>query len=534
MNITGNAAYLTVWSYNTYPTAYDKNSVLISVDGAAFTQIWSPNSVSQSWVPTTIDLTSYIGHDIVFGFKYEGDNAHGWYLDDVSIIADYHNILVTEGNWNTAANWITGALPTNTNNILINANVTIPNGTTAEANNITVADGKTITIADGGQLITNTAVTATVEKVIDEVADWTINAGWHFIASPITTAVDPEAAGLITDDLGSTATNTNATYDLYRLDGTNWKNYRNEAFTMTNGTGYLYANHDDVTPAFVGDVKPFAATLDVTVSQGWNLIGNPFTYNVYLNHDYYKMNNDGTGFVSVTAGTEDIAPCTGVVVEADADGTVTFSKNKPSSGGAKGSLNIALTEAGTQGKVIDNAIVSFGDSRLGKFYFGTQSANIFIPVDGKEFAIASSEANGEMPVNFKAATNGTYTLLFNTEGVTMGYLHLIDNLTGNDVDLLANPSYTFDARHDDYAARFKLVFSAQDGNDDSFAFVSNGEIILTGVDGKTIAQVFDITGRMISSANASNRLSTEGMAAGVYVLRLINGDNVKTQKIVVK
>jgi hypothetical protein len=41
----------------------------------------------------------------------------------------------------------------------------------------------------------------------------------------------------------------------------------------------------------------------------------------------------------------------------------------------------------------------------------------------------------------------------------LDYLHLIDNLTGADVDLLQMPEYTFTAKTTDYASRFRLVFS---------------------------------------------------------------------------
>ena len=210
-----------------------------------------------------------------------------------------------------------------------------------------------------------------------------------------------------------------------------------------------------------------------------------------------------------------------------------------------GGLQIALsqtvaTRGGASMNTIDNAIVSFNEgSQLGKFYFGEQNANIYLPQNGKDYAIAFSEGQGEMPVNFKAKENGTYTLSVNPEGVEMAYLHLIDNLTGNDMDLLQNPSYTFNAKRDDYASRFRLVFVANDahlggeGNDD-FAFVSNGELVVTGIDGNSVLQLIDLTGRVIASYNATNRIGTNGMVAGVYVLRLINGQNVKNQKIVVK
>ena len=62
---------------------------------------------------------------------------------------------------------------------------------------------------------------------------------------------------------------------------------------------------------------------------------------------------------------------------------------------------------------------------------------------------------------------------------------------------------------------------------------NNGSAI---VDGEGTLQVVDMMGRVVVCRDASNAsaISTSGMAPGVYVLRLINGDNVKTQKIVIR
>lgn len=122
--------------------------------------------------------------------------------------------------------------------------------------------------------------------------------------------------------------------------------------------------------------------------------------------------------------------------------------------------------------------------------------------------------------------------MLNTE---FDYLHLVDNLTGADIDLLETPSYTFTSKPNDYASRFKLVFDAQqigsENNQDGFAFVSNGDLI---VNGTGTLQVIDVNGRVISSNTVSNHCSINGMTSGVYVLRLVNNDNVKIQKIVIK
>jgi hypothetical protein len=112
-------------------------------------------------------------------------------------------------------------------------------------------------------------------------------------------------------------------------------------------------------------------------------------------------------------------------------------------------------------------------------------------------------------------------------------LHLIDNLTGTDVDLLTNPNYGFDAKVSDYASRFKLVFNASNDNESEggFAFISNGQLI---VNGEGTLQVIDMLGRVIVSRDAARYVSTMGIPAGVYVLRLINGENVKNQKIIIE
>ena len=75
---------LTFWSYNTYPGDYEKNSVVL-INGENETELWTTATVSQSWVETIIDLSAYKGQTITIAFKYEGDNAHGWYIDDVEV-----------------------------------------------------------------------------------------------------------------------------------------------------------------------------------------------------------------------------------------------------------------------------------------------------------------------------------------------------------------------------------------------------------------------------------------------------------------
>ena len=70
-----------------------------------------------------------------------------------------------------------------------------------------------------------------------------------------------------------------------------------------------------------------------------------------------------------------------------------------------------------------------------------------------------------------------------------------------------------------------------EGPDQPFAFITNGEIIING---EGFLQVIDMTGRIIIDRDGVHTVSTNGMTLGVYVLRLINGEMVKTQKIVIQ
>ena len=141
----------------------------------------------------------------------------------------------------------------------------------------------------------------------------------------------------------------------------------------------------------------------------------------------------------------------------------------------------------------------------------------------------------------------------NVEGLELDYLHLIDNLTGADIDLLVlnhegviagedpqspAPSYTFTAKTTDYESRFKLVFSTQapepvEGPDQPFAFMSSGNSI---VNGEGTLQVIDLLGRQLSSQEIHSTFSIphSTFAPGVYVLRLIDKEKVRTQKMVIR
>ena len=366
---------------------------------------------------------------------------------------------------------------------------------------------------------------------------------WYLIASPLADNVAPtNVGGMITADEGE-GENIVHTYDLYRFDQAQdleWRNYRATAFDLVNGQGYLYASKEGTTLVFTG--MPYSGnTKDVTLNtstgasmSGWNLVGNPFNEIAYIDMPFYTLDGDSE-YDENNAG-DAINPMQGVLVHTDDEATLTFSTT-PLGKSSRLTLNL------TQGRsIMDRAILSFNESEpLPKLQLRENSTKVYFPVDGKDYAVVSAkESMGEMPVSFKAETNGTYTISLNTEEVNFSYLHLIDNMTGNDVDLITNPSYHFAAKVTDYESRFKLVFATGSStSSDTFAFYSNGSWIInnpsTGSGSEATLQVIDVNGRIIKSEsiNGCTKLNLN-VAPGVYMFRLMNGDSVKTQKVVVR
>ena len=406
---------------------------------------------------------------------------------------------------------------------------------------------------DGKEILPRSAADI-VPIFTKHITGYTNNGGYYLIASPIGTVDPEEVTNMITDD----DDNNNRTYDLYRFDqnpsdGLEWRNYRQEAFDLNIGQGYLYAHRTDVDLVFTGSaISESTYNVPLTKSASasghefpdWNLVGNPFADVAHFanNHPFYTLDVSGA-YTLVSDGSQTIESMQGVFVVAGEDEagedeeSITFVKGEPSAKSPKVTLNVSK---GTEAGVIDRAIVCFGETRqMPKFQLFKNSTKVYIPMEGKDYALVRGEEMGAMPVNFKAEENGTYSMNFSCENVGFAYLHLIDNKTGNDVDLLQTPSYSFEAKTTDYESRFKLVFATGDNSDDdTFAFFSNGSFVINNPStgsGPAELQVIDITGRIVKSESINGCTNVNvNAAAGVYMLRLINGDNVKVQKVVVK
>ena len=424
---------------------------------------------------------------------------------------------------------------------------------TVSGNPVTIVTGMDNPGTPSVPVMINFVTSQTFEKPITA---YTSNKDrYYLIASPIGT-VSPEN---VTNMLENS-------YDLYYFDQSQdkeWINYKGDQtlgqeghFSIEPGKGYLYANSNNVTLTFTGTPYNGNGEVDLAydasaVLKGWNLIGNPFGAEATLNKPYYRLNTEGNALKTETEETS-IAVMEGVFVQATETGEkANFAAVRRGERADVGKLNISVVASTSSSTALDNAIVRFdGGATLGKFQLNPSHTKVYIPQNGKDYAIVRSATQGELPLNFKAEKNGTYTLSFNSEEVTFSYLHLIDNMTGADVDLLAGAStlrqaqgsatYTFEAKTTDYASRFRLVFNSSNTNEavcePSFAYFngSNWTVSATGSGAATL-QVIDVMGRVLSNETVCGNTEINiNQPAGVYMLRLIDNENVRVQKVVVR
>ena len=400
--------------------------------------------------------------------------------------------------------------------------MTVTEGSSLTVGTLSNTNPENLIIENGAQLIhSSNNVKATVKKHIEPyTAD---DNGWYFIANPTTSAITPsESNGFLN------GTSTENTFDLYYYDEPShqWKNYENQAFELNPEQGYLYANGETggTTLVFQGELNPSNSSITISdlshsasTLNGFNLVGNPFACNATVNKDCYVI--DGKTVILATS-TKEIAPCEGVMVKAaDSDESVTFTKVASSK---EADLTNSFDLEITQDKaLIDRARVRFGEGNgMEKFSLDGRQSQISLQQDGQDYAVLYHNGQNTIPVNFKAAQNGTYTLTVSAPLIShlssLNYLHLIDHRTGDDIDLLVTPSYTFVAQTSQYPERFQLVF-ADPANSDNADENIEGDL-----------QIFDMTGRIVAT-DRNTRLTP-----GVYILRTINGNDIKTEKIIIK
>ena len=340
--------------------------------------------------------------------------------------------------------------------------------------------------------------------------------------------------------------------------------------TYMNATGTL--NRGNV-PIMLSNSEPD----DINYAKGWNLVGNP--YQAYLDIDeigydpIYTYDADQGTFVPYTKTasvnpaivSEFIHPHQAFFVHAktgETTETLTFTQSMATTEvGAyshfREKVNYPLVnlfaEDGAGHR--DLTVIEFHRPELGGApkldYMRTSPFSLAAYYSGRSYGILFATDDIErVPVHFKPGNGGLITLTWSTHNGEFSMLNLIDNKLGVEHDMLADNTYVFEASPDDYSSRFYITYECSgtgiDENDDdgastgsaTFAYINNGNIVIDVGSGHGASlQMIDVLGRVMYSTVCTDdvhTVSTNGLAKGVYLIRLVNNKVVRTQKIVVK
>lgn len=141
-----------------------------------------------------------------------------------------------------------------------------------------------------------------------------------------------------------------------------------------------------------------------------------------------------------------------------------------------------------------------------------------------------------LPLNFEAESMSMFTISLSEAGNDFTQIYLEDRLTGEKVNLLTD-SYSFLHSNSNTKERFVLTMahSSQLTAHSQFAYISNGELIITGISGDATINIYDIMGRdainRVRTNDAEYRVRTDGFISGVYIIQKIDDKGINTQKI---
>ena len=441
-----------------------------------------------------------------------------------------------------------------TGDIVIENPTIIPSGSVLDMgeHTITSTDPNNLIIEDGGQLIVNNrGVMATFKKSIEAATPTakTTEGGWYSIASPVNNVPISSVTNLVDN------ADHSLRYNLYRYNETSskWEAYNTtehpDFTTLAKGQGYLYRNNG-MELSFSGEVNHGDVVVNLTNRatntelKGFNLIGNPFGHNIYkgsgaaidnanLSEGFYYLTYNGEW--QAGDGSKAITPKMGVLVQVTGEAfelTISDNNSQPNTRYANDNLQFIVSNNEYQDVAYAKFSKGYGLNKIS--HRNSEVPMLYIPQNGERYAIAMMSDNTEMfALNFKAATMGRYTLSYKAEG-EFSYLHVIDRLTGDEVDMLLEDEYSFTASPKDNESRFivRLAYKPDYSNEGNEMFVyQNGDEILVSGEGEL--QVFDATGRLVRNMSINGAKSLNISTQGVYIFRLV-GNEVKTQKIVVR
>ena len=481
--------------------------------------------------------------------------------------------FIQKGDWDVPSNWNQNRVPNEGEFVLISADAEINRDVAVKAVTINTAidkvgsitlnanksftvtgdfknaDASKFVIKDGAQVFQdNDDVMATFEMNVKaptgELEEFN-KTGWQFIASPMKNALTANFETGVGYDLFKYVGDIATTED---LEWVNYKGHDDFETEFKQGHGYMASYHTEGTAYFEGYLNyesnyRFSDKLKYHGEDhfaNFFLLGNPFTFDM----DWSKVTsqNLATGYAVITtdgnwsyaiSGT--IKAGDGFFVKVTADNPIlnynvaTATRSRSADNDSRFINIIASSKAGK-----DNVIINFANDGREGFdkleNFNSNIAEIYVKENDRRYGILNYDENvEEVELYFNAHKMGEYTINA-VSNADYASVVLVDRLTGVETNLLVN-SYTFKSMTDDNHNRFVLRMS----NDAEEGFVyRTGDELVVCAEGKV--QILDVMGRVVYNGyidSENHRINVSTLNNAAYIVRVVNANEVKTQKVVI-
>ena len=320
-----------------------------------------------------------------------------------------------------------------------------------------------------------------------------------------------------------------------------------EETTFQQGVGYLVSYESETEATFKG-VLNHEKSYDFEVAYNssnnranFHLLGNPFSFNMNWENislsnmvDGYAVVNEEGSYEYATSGEIKVGDGFFVKAKGSNPSMSYDSRSVKNTNGASRFINVIAS--GKDGK--DNVIINMSGKQEGFPKMSNLNENIavvYVNEGNVNYGIYNCNSNvKEVELSFKATQMGNYSIHIEADG-EFDYITLVDRLTNAETDMLAG-DYTFTASASEDSKRF-MVRLAMNKNDIEaqkiFAYQSGNELVINA---SGSLQIFDVMGRMVYSNDVvsdNGRIDISIFNKAAYILRLINEDGVKTQKVVI-
>ena len=534
-------------------------------------------------------------------------------------------IGTASSDWADVTNWSTGALPTNSDIVIVDGTFTNEpaiTSTDAAVNSLFVASGNTLAIDETSSLtvsgdftnngtvtlnstaddyssliVTGTATGDIVYNRYVNVYDDTLGGGWDLVCSPVGMS--------IADFITANGSNIQVLDDDYAFSQFNnatgqWERYATAEQTgnFEAGKGYSMATTGGSTVAFAGAMQTADQSINIINNNGlngvgrrWNLVSNPFPSYI-----------DGSAFLTANATIIDDV-YTGVYGWDGSDYVIynqlDFNSNVSIAPGQGFWVAAASTDSAQLGFTADLRTVSgSGDFVTGpqlltysvglklyngesqqaatKFYFRdglslgldpgydagafNQSTKLStrLPQGSNQTAFARNAMgmdamqNTRVPLEIRQNAGQAFTIsIADMELPQDIYVYLEDTLNGT-LTSLKDQDFELTAQSDlSGVDRFFIVFKSNSvlSNGDTlgidalnvYKVNTDSFVTITGISpelGQLNVSLYNILGQTVrekalNPTTATQSISTQGLASGLYIIQLKSGNQVFTKKIVV-